>query len=161
MAWTIISKIILFWYASASRQEFSICFPIAACKQAPDVSLSLRRTDGEWTCVCLPPLPSPFLPAPHILLLRYTAQHLVWVAKKQTRLSGFQQVPLSRAGRGVYVCTCKSFANMKSSETLLLNMFCLRSFCPFPCVNRQMCSPAKWPPVTQKKRAYPQAWCMW
>lgn len=32
----IISKIILFWYASASRQEFSISFQIAAYKQVPE-----------------------------------------------------------------------------------------------------------------------------
>lgn len=81
------------------------------------------------------PAPPPLLPAPPSFFHLPTQPvssilHLVRVAE-QPRLSGFQQVSLSRAGRGFYVCTCKSFANMKSSKRTPEYVL-LEGFCPFP-----------------------------
>lgn len=146
MAWTIISKIILFWYASASWQGFSICFPIAACKQ----SLVSPYRGVAWTRNehMLPPPPSSF----HLTTQPVSSiPHLVKVAERP-RLSEFQQVFLSSKGGELYVRTCKSFLNMKS----LKRSSWIRSaweLLPIPSLNRQKCSKAKWPPVCQKSRS--------
>lgn len=82
---------------------------------------------GQGESVCLPPPPFhlPAQPCSSIL-------HLVRVAE-QPYLSGFQQVFLSRAGGGFYVCTCKSFENMKSSKKKCTPEYVLlEGFCPFP-----------------------------
>lgn len=115
---------------------------------------------GQGESVCLPAWlpPPPLLPPPLFHLPSQPVSsilHLVRVAE-QPRLSGFQQVSLSRAGGwvvggvGVYVCTCKSFANMKSSENAPHWICSAWGVLPIPCLNRQMCSMAKWPPVCQK-----------
>lgn len=95
----IISKIILFWYASVSWQEFSICFPIAACKQAP---VSPYRCVA-WT------RKSPNLPQP----LLHASVWSRWAACLGFNKSLYQKVGCVCKGGG---STCKSFANMKSSK---------------------------------------------
>lgn len=113
--------------------------------------------------VCLPachPLPStttattsPLPPFFHLTTQPvYSILHLV----EQPCLSRFQQVSLSRAGRGFYVCTCKSFANMKSSKRT--SWICSAwGVLSIPCLNRWICSMAKWPPVCQKSHPRPGA----
>ena len=120
---------------------------------------------GQGESVCLPACPPllPLLPPPlfHLPSQPVSAtRHLVRVSE-QPRLCGFKKVSFVCAGvcgcvcvcvcgGGGYVCTCKSFANMKSSENAPHWICSAWGVLPIPRLNRQMCSMAKWPPVCQK-----------
>lgn len=149
MAWVIISKIILFWYASASRQGFSICFPIAACKQA----LVSPYRGVAWTRKERLPSPLSFF---HLTTQPVSPRlHLVRVAG-QPRLFGFQQVSLSRAGRGVLCVHLQIIWKHEVLKNAPSEYVLLEGFCPFPVWIEKICSMAKWPPVCQRRHPSPR-----
>lgn len=105
---------------------------------------------GQGKSVCLPPsFPPSFLPSsisPHNL----SPPSCIWLESLSSRAClGFNKSLYREQVGGFYVCTCKSFANMKSSKRTSWICSAWRVL-PIPCLNRQICSMAKWPPVCQR-----------
>lgn len=144
-------------------RNFSICFPIAACKQAlvsPYRGVTQAGKERMFNLLSSPcPPPSPSSPFPTLKpvssiglhLVSGCAAALVWVSTSLFIVSRL---------RGFYVCTCKSFANMKPSKRT--SWICSAwGVMPIPCMNRQICSMAKWPPVCQWIHPTHWAWGVW
>lgn len=99
---------------------------------------------GQGESVCLPPASFFHLPTQPVSSIL----HLVRVAE-QPRLSGFQQVSLSRAGRRFL---CVYLQVICKHEVLKTHPWICSAWgvLPIPRLNGQICNMAKWPPVCQR-----------
>lgn len=115
-------------------RNFSICFPIAACKQAlvspyrGVTQAGKERMFNLLSSPCPPPPPPP--PSQHLNLSPPSA--CIWLVAVQPRLSGFQQVSLSWAGWGGFMCVPASHLQTWSPQNAPPEYVLLEGLCPFP-----------------------------
>lgn len=110
-------------------RNFQFVFPLPHVNKL--LCLLIMASHGQGESVCLPPPPPFLLPSPHHNL---SPPSRIWLESLSSRTClGFNKSLYQEqvGGGGGDVCTCKSFANMKSSkrtpEYVLLDRFC-----PFP-----------------------------
>lgn len=109
-------------------RNFQFVFPLPHVNKL--LCLLIMASHGQGESVCMPP-PPPFPSS--IPLHNLSPPSCIWLESLSSRTClGFNkslyQEQVGVVGGGGYVCTCKSFANMKASkrtpEYVLLDRFC-------------------------------------